>query len=315
MNLLLSELNRFRSRRAVVLLLVGAFVLSVVITAATVWENRPFEAGELAEARQLATEQAVLEVERCERNPRRYFGRDNPKQCQRLLGQVYPEEYLGRYPEPFDSVAENLPLSLMAIFAFLGLLAGTTFVGADIASGAMSNTLLFRPHRWQVWAAKITTTVLWTTLVAGTALVLCLSALALTASSDPATGMAGRDGAELAWRGLRVLIVVVAAAVLGAAVTAALRSTIATVGVVIGYLLLGEALLRAVFSLAAEPFLASSRVFAFVRPRLVIEDWSAGGRRPVRIILEMWPSAIYLGVITVVVVAVCALIFSRRDVP
>jgi hypothetical protein len=76
---------------------------------------------------------------------------------------------------------------------------------------------------------------------------------------------------------------------MGAAVTSALRSTIATVGVVIGYLLLGEALLRGIFGYAIEPWLASSRVFAFVRPRLVITDYN--GIRPAETVLNMWPSA------------------------
>jgi hypothetical protein len=84
------------------------------------------------------------------------------------------------------------------------------------------------------------------------------------------------------------------------------------VGVVIGYLLLGEALLRGIFGYAIEPWLASSRVFAFVRPRLVITDYD--GIRP-DTVLNMWPSALYLGVIALVVGAVCAVVFSRRDVP
>lgn len=314
MNLLRSELNRFRSRRAVVLLLGLAFVFSVVITASTLWQNRPIDDRDLEQAR----ENAQFEIENCERQPRFYGHKGDPDACaEEILAQVErsPENYVGRYPSPFDSLAEEVPLAVMATLSFLALLAGTTFVGADIASGAMSTTLLFRPHRWQVWAAKLAATVVWTALIASVTLVVCLGALAWAASSDPKTGMVGRDGAELAWRGLRVLLVVVGAAVLGAAVTTALRSTIATVGVVIGYLLLGETLLRAVFAQAVEPFLASTRVFAFVRPRLVLVDWDQGGRRPDRTVLDMWPSAAYLGVIALVIYAICALVFSRRDVP
>jgi ABC-2 type transport system permease protein len=315
MNLLLSELNRFRSRRAVVLLLVLGFLLSLLIAGTTIWQNRPFDEDELAQARAQAMEQATSTVKACEKHPRRYVGSD-PAQCQQFLdeAQQHPEYFtdMGRYPASFDSTAQDLPLTLMATLAFLALLAGTTFVGADIAAGAMSNTLLFRPNRWQVWAAKLAATVLWTTLVAAVTLAICLLALAQTASSDPELGMVGGDATALAWRGLRVLVVTVVAAALGAAVTSALRSTIATVGVVIGYLLLGEALMRGIFGYAIEPWLASSRVFAFVRPRLVITDYD--GIRP-DTVLNMWPSALYLGVIALVVGAVCAVVFSRRDVP
>lgn len=315
MNLLLSELNRFRSRRAVVLLLGLAFVLSAIITAATLWENRPYDERD----RELAREMAQSQIEDCERNPRNYGIRSgNLERCaERVEADVqrYPEMFLTRYPAPFDELAKDFPVSLMATLAFLALLAGTTFVGADIASGAMSTTLLFRPNRWQVWAAKIAATVIWTTLVATVTLALCLGALAWTATSDPATGMSGGDGEALVFRGVRALMVVVGAAVLGAAVTTALRSTIATVGVLIGYLLLGETLLRALFSESAEPLLASTRVYAFVRPRVVLySDYGMGGPES-RTVLEMWPSGIYLGVIALLICAVCAVVFSRRDVP
>jgi ABC-type transport system involved in multi-copper enzyme maturation permease subunit len=314
MNLLLSELNRFRSRRAVVLLLALAFVLSALITAATLWENRPYDERD----REAARENAQFQIEECERNPR-YFGlRNNPEGCaDQILADVEqnPENFASRYPARFDDLAKDFPVSLMATLAFLALLAGTTFVGADLASGAMSTTLLFRPNRWQVWAAKIAATVLWTALVATVTLALCLGALAWTASSDPVTGMSGGDGKALVLRGARALLVVVGAAVLGAAVTTALRSTIATVGVLIGYLLLGETLLRAVFSDSAEPLLASTRVYAFVRPRVVLySDYGMGGPES-RTVLEMWPSGIYLGVIALLISAACAVVFSRRDVP
>lgn len=314
MNLLRSELNRFRSRRAVVLLLGLAFVLSALITAATLWENRPYDERDREQAREMAQ----FQVEDCEQNPRFYGVRGEPERCaDRIFADLerYPENFASRYPARFDELAKDFPVSLMATLAFLALLAGTTYVGADIASGAMSTTLLFRPHRWQVWAAKVAATVIWTTLVAAVTLALCLGALAWTASSDPVTGMSGGDGKALVFRGLRALMVVVGAAVLGAAVTTALRSTIATVGVLIGYLLLGETLLRALFSEAAEPLLASTRVYAFVRPRVVLySEYGMEGPES-RTVLEMWPSGIYLGVIALLICAVCAVVFSRRDVP
>jgi ABC-2 type transport system permease protein len=229
MNLLLSELNRFRSRRAVVLLLVLGFLLSLLIAGTTIWQNRPFDEDELAQARAQAMEQATSTVKACEKHPRRYVGSD-PAQCQQFLdeAQQHPEYFtdMGRYPASFDSTAQDLPLTLMATLAFLALLAGTTFVGADIAAGAMSNTLLFRPNRWQVWAAKLAATVLWTTLVAAVTLAICLLALAQTASSDPEFGMVGGDATALAWRGLRVLVVTVVAAALGAAVVGAICAVV-----------------------------------------------------------------------------------------
>ena len=46
MRLLRVELGRFRSRRAIVLILVAAALLTVLITAAEIWNSRPVTAEE-----------------------------------------------------------------------------------------------------------------------------------------------------------------------------------------------------------------------------------------------------------------------------
>ena len=43
---------------------------------------------------------------------------------------------------------------MAAMLGALLVLVGATFVGADYSSGSLSNQLLFRPRRWQVWLAK-----------------------------------------------------------------------------------------------------------------------------------------------------------------
>lgn len=307
MNLVRSELIRFASRRAVVLLLVIGFVIAVVATGATLWNNRPITDAEVAESAEIVAQDVAL----CEERPRRYGVRD-PDQCE----QMFTNMGYSRYISSFDDLAEEVPLALMGILAFTALLAGTTYVGAEFASGAMSNTLLFRPTRWQVWLAKVAAAAIWVTAFAVVTIGLCLLALALVAETRAGNAPSQDQLVELAGRGARVAVVVVAGAVLGAALTTALRATIATTGVVIGYLLVGEALLRAVAASAVEPWLLSIRVLAFVQPGLRLENYGDQfAMEPVVRIITFWSSATYLGVLSLAVLVACAAVFQRRDVP
>jgi ABC-type transport system involved in multi-copper enzyme maturation permease subunit len=96
--------------------------------------------------------------------------------------------------------------------------------------------------------------------------------------------------------------------------TTALRATIATAGVVIGYLLVGEALLRSVAGATVTPWLASTRINALVTSPLRVYDYDDMAEEPKITLLHLWPSAAYLGIILVIVMGLCALVFARRDV-
>ncbi|MGI8985259.1 MAG: ABC transporter permease subunit [Nocardioidaceae bacterium] len=308
MNLLRSELVRFAARRAVVLLLLLGFVLALLAVGATLWNNRPITDAERAESTALA-QQAV---EACQENPRRYVGSNDPARCDQLSQNLY----VGRYVAPFDQLAADLPQAIMGILGFTALLAGTTYVGAEFASGALSNTLLFWPNRLQVWLAKVVAVTVWTTLFAAVTIGLCLLAVALVAETRSGGDPSQAQLLRMAGRGSRVLVVVVASAVLGAALTTALRATIATTGIVIGYLLVGETLLRAIAATTVEPWLLSIRVLAFVRPVVRLEDYGDGfAAEPVVQVVPFWSSVVYLAVLSLVALTACAMVFHRRDVP
>jgi ABC-type transport system involved in multi-copper enzyme maturation permease subunit len=309
MNLLVSELSRFRSRRAVVLLLAAGFVLSVVITATSMWNNRPLGGDELAQA-QASFDQQVAE---CLDHPRRYgLQEGQTRQCERFVGD--PRYFAPRYIEDFGSQSKNIPLTVMTTMAFMALLAGTTFLGADFASGSLSNTLLFRPNRWHVWLAKMAATAIWLTLVAAVTVGVCVGALALFGANSDGAQPTSEQLQTLFKRGVAVMTVVVAAGVLGAALTTALRATIATAGIVIGYLLVGEALLRGMAQDTVTPWLASTRINAMVTSPLRLYSFDESAEEEKLTLLYLWPSAAYLGVLFAVVLALCAVVFARRDV-
>jgi ABC-2 type transport system permease protein len=319
--LLLAEVRRLLARRAVVILLVTGFVLSVVVSGAVLWNGRPIGADDLAAAQaQLeqsfgprALQRMERDVAQCEENPRRYGGGPG-FDCEQIRPQA--EDFIGREVLEPRSLRDYLLIPLTLLLGLLSLIAGTTFVGAEYASGSMSNLLLFEPRRGRVWAAKVAAVLVVTTafavLVLGIAML--VSFTAAVAWSD--VSWTGADSWHAAYATARGIAVVVASAVVGVAMTLAVRATIATVGLVLGYALVGETLLRAVAQQAVEPWLLGSNLVAFLRGRLVLRDYSevTGRGRPDVTVLHVQTSAYYLGALLLALLLVTWVTFRRRDV-
>jgi len=306
-----AEVRRFLARRAVVLLLVAGFGLSLFIVGAELWNHRPVSAQTLQIAEDRADAEAQQpyvqrDYKRCLERPRRYGG-----QCENLLPQA--EWFLNQQTlQPLESI-KTISLPIVVTLGFMVLLAGTSFLGAEFSSGSISNVLLFEPRRWRVWLAKMAAT---GTLVGAAAiLTVVLGYGAITAFGMAWTDVSytGDQWWALAYRALRAALVVGGATLLGAAVTAALRSTIATVGLVLGYLLVGEALLRAVLFEQTVRWLVSNHVSAFVDGRLKVTHYPADGP-PEVVRFHLQESAIYLGVGMAVVLLLSYLVFRRRDI-
>lgn len=319
MRLLRAEVRRLLSRRAVVVLLMVGFVLGAVVTGGVLWNGRPISAGDLAQAQvQLeqnygarGLERVERDVAKCEEQPRRYGGGPG-FDCTQL--RPSPEDFIGRQGLRPGSLPDDLLLPLTLLLGLLAVVAGTTFVGAEFASGSMSNLLLFEPRRGRVWTAKVAAVLLvtlgWAAFVLGATMAVALVA-AVTWSDVAWTSTQSWYAAYATVRGIAV---VVAAGVVGVAMTLALRATIATVGLVLGYALVGETLLRAVAQRAVEPWLITSHLIAFLRGRLRLRSYDDFGRRPDVTLLHLQTSAYYLGALLLVLLVVSWLTFRRRDV-
>lgn len=306
MSLLLAELRRLLSRRAVALLLVAGLVLASLVTGAVVWEGRPISGSELA----FGQEQYERDLAACEKNPRRYGGGGGFECADAVMP---PEDYAYRQVLSPGGVLDDLRLTLTTLLGLVSLIIGTTFVGAEWVSGSMSNLLLFEPRRGRVWLAKVLTVAVVVTAFATLVLGIALAGSLAAAISWSETSWGSTRSWYAAYSILRAIIVVVAIAVVGVAVTLALRSTIATVGLAFGYALVGEAMLRAVNREAVEPWLLSSHMFAFLSGELKLYGDSFG-RRPEVTVLHLQTSALYLGTLMLVLLIVSWLTFRRRDI-
>lgn len=217
------------------------------------------------------------------------------------------------FREPVDagfveSLAEPLTVALMLI----ALLVGTTFVGAEYTSGSMSNLLLFEPRRLRVWVAKLTAVGLVATLWSVVCWAGFVGVLVGLGRSWDRAAWGPHWASDMAYFGARGSVIVIGAAVAGAALTLALRSTIATVGLAVGYLVVVEAIGNALFAPQVADYTVSNRVLGALHGRYVVRLWD--GPEVERFVFSLRECALYLAVLGLLLMLASLIVFRRRDV-
>ncbi|WP_182526554.1 hypothetical protein [Nocardioides dongkuii] len=315
--LLRVELTRLRWRRAVLLLLVGAVVVPAVLAAVTAFNTRPVSDGEMATAR----ENGAREIRRCERNPGR-LGVESAELCEdTVIGW-----YTAREPLSLGNEREfGSGMTVVTVLVLLMMLLGTTFVGHDWSSGSMSNQLLFEPRRSRVWAAKalvVTGVAFLVTAVVSTAYWLVLGVVARSRDLPPGPGVL-RDSIEY---GLRGALVAAAAALAGYALTMLFRSTVATIGVLFAFTIVGGMVI-AVVGLEGrwqpgsnlEAVLRNGTTYSVETPEPCwnrrAEDPAEGSECDPDRDLSLGSGATYYGVLLLAAGVASVASFRRRDVP
>lgn len=323
MRMLRVELTRFRWRRAIVLILVAGTLLTALVAASTVWETRPVSAEDRAQAQATADAEAQRpiyqrDLARCERNPQRFFGGEaSVEDCQQLLPSA--SWYLFRSELSLEQVNREAGLGVIVILTALMIIVGTTFAGADWASGSMSNQLLFQPRRARVWLAKATA-VLVGALVA-TALVVGAFWLTLHVVAE-SRGIPTGAGVQEAirWTAGRGVLLAGAGALGGYALTMLLRHTVGTLALMFAYAVGGEILVASLPIEGIGRWSLANNVFAWLRDGHEYYDPSlpcAPGRDYCEQVarLGLADGALFLAVTLAVVAAVSLLAFRRRDIP
>ena len=316
------ELTRFRSRRAILLLAAAAIVLSAVFAAKLAWDTRPLTPGDLATAKAQAAinakdRQVQADLRACRDRPEEYIGAGGTAaQCAKTI-LPQPEWYLDRGPLEVGDVLPDHGIAVAVLLVALMILAGTTFAGADWASGSMSNQLLFEARRSRLWTAKALALGIGALVVTALALAAFWVPVRLVAlQRDIAVG--GDLQTVVGWHLVRTLVLAVVGAVLAYGLTMLFRHTVATVAVLFGASVAAEILLSLL------PFSGSGRIspshnaFAWLLGHTQYFDstitCSGGGCDQVRT-LEMWPAGLLIGVVFLVVVLVSLVSFRRRDLP
>jgi hypothetical protein len=323
MRLLRVELSRLTARRAVVLLAVAAALLTALVAGTTIWETRPLSTGERAAAEALAAEQRdspmlQRELSMCQEDPEAYLGPDAAAgDCDQIVPTA--EDFLTRFPLVLTDVRDGAGLGVVVLIAALMVIVGTTYAGADWATGSMSNQLLFEPRRVRVWAAKAVAVALGCAVVAAVLLAgFWVAVLVAAQARDIATPAAARE--SIGWLAARGVVLGSLAGLGGYALTMLLRSTVATLALLFAYTAGGEAILALAPIDRPGLWSLANNVFAWVRDGVEVFDDTVvcAPDSPVcdqEYLVSLEHAAAYLGGLLLLTLAASVLAFRRRDVP
>ena len=324
MRLLGVELTRYRSRRAVVLLLLLAAVIPLVIAVALVWDTRPISAADIARAEQLAAAEAEQpyiqrELRRCEARPEQYIGPggDAASCAEFVLPQA--DWYLARNQLRLGEQVNGAGLAAVVVIGALVMIAGATFAGADWASGSMSNQLLFDPRRAKVWAAKGLAVLLGGLVVALAILVVFWTGLYVVAQlRDIDTGSTVQT--VIRWQIVRGSALVALAGLAGYALTMLLRSTVGTLAAMFAYAVAGEIVLALLPFGGMGRWSLANNTSAWIAGQITYWDNSltcprGGDSCDKSVVMTQADGALFLMVLLAAVVAVSVVAFRRRDIP
>jgi hypothetical protein len=323
-SLLRSEAHRFRSRRFIQLLLVVAVVGWVVATVIGLLNYGTPDDGDLADAQarldQIVAEQQGFHDE-CladpgipdDTSPEEWCG---PAPSAENFGG--PEAFLDKAPFDLGDAGTGGALGVAALAAALAVAMGATWIGAEWSTRTIVALLFWVPRRLQVMGAKLVV------LIGAAALfgVLAQAAWLATAGIWEAAVGSTEPLPEDFWRALleaqaRGVLLVVLAAVLAFGLTNIVRNTGAALGIAFVYTAIVENILRALRP-HWEPWLLTSNALGLVQDGgYTIIYWNDGaiGRdgNPPEYFLGPLQAGVHLGAVAVVLAAVGALLFAKRD--
>jgi ABC-2 type transport system permease protein len=238
--LLASELLGFRSRRLVIVLLVGALLATAVGLVIAAVDSTPPTDAVVTAARAQAREEVALCLESDFDGTGEFPG--SPEEfCRENAGN--PTNYM-----PSHLALVDLPAILegiSSITSILGLVIGASFVAASWQTGTISTIFTWEPRRIRWFAARILIVTAGVFVMTVLILVFMSAGLALAATLRGSTvGVGGEWWADVLTTSLRVSVAAALSAVIGGAVAAIGRHTAAALGVVFVWTAVLEGLVR-----------------------------------------------------------------------
>lgn len=328
------ELLRLRSRRAVLLLVVVGIVGVLLTLGFAIGNAVPPSAAERAAATQQAADQLAQQqsdpgtqryLEDCRKAVAAGDTESYGSDCELQIPQ--PEWFLGWSPPTFVGSFQTQLFILAAILGLSLAVAGVTFAGAEWSAGTIGTQLLHEPRRGVVWSGKLAALLL-------VALVLAVLGVVLTWAvtywfsarwGSTALMIPGRETGEpvavtassVVWRAVRVVALIVGATAGGYGLAMLFRSSLGALGLVAGYAIAGEAVLRATFR-DVEPFLLSARVAAFLDGEYVYyrtpDVCSPTNCDSVAARITALQGGVVLAILLALVLTASLVLFRRRDV-
>lgn len=314
--LIRTELARYVAHRTIVLLLALAALSAVAVASISAWESRPPSAAEVATAQAQAeldrnsqdvSVDSKTQLARCLADPETPLGLGADQgDCEAAFG-MSEANYLPREPLDLTGTLKGNGLGLALLVAGLLIIAASSFVGRDLASGSLTTQVLFAPDRGRLWAAKAIAVTAWSMLVATVALgSFWLVMYLVAADRDVAHGSAVVD--DIVWHAIRAVVLCGGAALGAFALTLLLRNGFATLGLLFAYGVGGELMLTLLPVDELARWTLGNNVFGWLETRLAYFGGSEGREH-----LSHLEAGSYLLTLLVIAVAGSYADFRRRD--
>lgn len=316
------ELTRYRSRRVIVLLIVAAALLAGIVAFKSAWDTRPPSPAELATAQANADIEArkggvEADIAQCVKDaPRGTAPEFAEQQCRDMFT---PAEtiYLPRSELDLNGTLQGNGTGIALLVVGLLIIAASTFAGADWASGALRNQVLFEPRRSRVWAAKAIAV----SLASGAVALVVLGGFWLSlylVAADRGVPHGSAVVGDVGWHLLRAVALAMGAAAGAYALTMFFRHSVATLAVLFTYSIGGELLVYLLPVDGAARWSLGTNVFGWLEKYLQYVD-------PTSSCVRLGPcsgpehvshlqSGLYLAAVLAVALVGSWAAFRRRDI-
>jgi ABC-2 type transport system permease protein len=245
-------------------------------------------------------------------------GRITKEQCVRNSNPYFQDPRFH-----FADHAADLLSSIAFIFMLLGLLIGSSFIGAEWQSGTFASLLTWEPRRQRVLAAKLAAAVIGIEILA-VPLTGVLVGGAVIAANFRGTmdGTTAHLMAQLGIMAARIFGLIALFTLIGAALASFTRHTVAAVAIVGGYLVVGE-LVGRILSEWWRNHALTAQLTAVIRGRFVYyvqppggvgSSFTGGPQWNGEHFLHAGSAAIIIGLLTFVLVAIASFTLRSRDV-
>lgn len=317
------ELRRLFARRLTLIGLLAALLGCGLMLFAIYQDSKPLPADQVASARvefERYSKSFPNDLAECKRQEQAQEGTD-PKMAMGCDQMVPPrwEDWI----KPETVFSEAMPSFLLGssyVLLFIAFLLGAGFIGAEFSSGSIGSWLTFEPRRLRVYASKLAAAFAGLVPVAAVFVaVLVAGSWIIIDRNGTTAGMTSERWGDFAESGLRIAVLAAVAAMLGVVIGGLFRHTAAALGLAMAYLVIVEGMLFGVLN-KQQPWLLRLNFDSWINHGTTYEIETCrtvDGQYSCEYIekqLSFGHSAVYLAVLTAVVVLVGAVVFRRRDV-
>jgi ABC-2 type transport system permease protein len=314
MRLFRSEFLRARSRRLVPMVIVGGLVAVVVsLGLAAIYSNAPSQA-----ALDKAQTEFDQQFERCMKG--KYLSRDGALPPGYDSLEEYCRDSSGPYLDGMQ--LRDLPEVLQGISTFvvlLGALLGASLGGADWTNNTITTLLTWEPRRIKVLLTRALVVVLFAfaitiALQAVFAVVFWLGAATRGTTAFTPSGVWNDVGQTL----LRTSVVATAFALIALSIAMIGRSTVASLGALVGYLILFEGVIAG-FRPSIQGWLVVRAGGVVVSQTPILDyrsgiSYSSSGYSDPIVLMSVARANVVVGVYVVALLVLALVVFRRRDV-